>query len=211
MPLDKLTFLADAFEAALPRAVCEFCNIHSLWNFFSRILFVFLEKVFNYSTSADIASAFCGFRVFLVQLAFQWSVEKSLWSVINPFIFHMSPFYSEDKWSCWFSMSLSEVVKRALSLAFTLVSEGQSGSTRRFPLVPGPHTPAGQPGCSSHSKRLCRVLKKHICHPLALLVFMERGSGPNHVFCSCSLLFETHDYNSVKGFVVALSMPLMLT
>lgn len=45
----------------------------------------------------------------------------------------------------------------------------------------------------------------------APLVFMERGVGPNRVFCSHSLLFETHDYNSVKDFAVALSMPLTLT
>lgn len=63
--------------------------------------------------------------------------------------------------------------------------------------MPDPHSPAGQPVCASPSKHLCRVLKKHLCHPLAVLVFMERGLGPSHVFCSCSLLFETHDYKSV--------------
>ena len=44
LPLDKLTFLVYAFEATLRREASEFCKIRSLWNFFFRILFVFLEK-----------------------------------------------------------------------------------------------------------------------------------------------------------------------
>lgn len=94
-------------------------------------------------------------------------------------------------------MNLSVVDKGALSLALKLYLSDKVGLPGGSHLCQV-HTPLlDSLVCTSPSKRLCRALKKHICHLLALLMFMERGSRPNHVFCSCSLLFETHDYNSV--------------
>lgn len=42
--LEKLTFLINRLEGALCKYACDICKICSLWNFFTRVLFVFLEK-----------------------------------------------------------------------------------------------------------------------------------------------------------------------
>lgn len=134
LPLGKLTFLA--LEATLCREPCEFCEIRSLQNFFSRIFVVLLEEGWTVARqltslwfSVDSGCSPCS--------CLSSGLEKRPCHLLQiPLFFHTSSFRWEDEDRCWFSVTLSEVGEGVLSLVLTLVWEQPSRSTRRFPVVP---------------------------------------------------------------------------
>lgn len=135
LPLQKFTFLIPAFEPTLRREACEFCEIHSLWNFFSRILFVFLEKGWTVAHQPTflLLSVDSGCS--------QWAVFPVAWrnvlAICYKSLYFPYVFLSVGRQILLLvSVSLSEAGEDALSLALLLVSERWSRPTRRFPVVP---------------------------------------------------------------------------
>lgn len=134
LPLGKLTFLA--LEATLVGNHVNVVRFVLCGISFPGSLLYFLKK------AEPLHVSWLRFDFLWIQGAPDAAAFPVVWRNVlaicykSLYFFRTSSFQWEDKYHCWFSVTLSEVGEGVLSLVLTLVWEQPSRSTRRFPVVP---------------------------------------------------------------------------
>lgn len=167
--LEKLSFLLSRLEGPLCRYACDFCEVCSLQNIFSRVLFVFLEKgwtVARQPTSVQLSvESGCSQRSWLSS-----GLEKHPCHLLQiPLFSKHPPFGGKTNAVAAFPWVHLQLAKEPVAWLLGWYWSHKAGLTGGFQWcqpgrVPGPHTPAELSVWTSHPRRTCRVWERNTGH-----------------------------------------------